>query len=530
MFGYKNRIFTLYIIILGLNTAGWSDVEKSFDLWDWTKPCQEIRLFEEWVNDLAKMGFNRIEISTPWRLLEPSPGTYDLSFISDRLAICKKAGLGMRLRINSYWEGAAPDWYSGDIWMDINGNQSQVLPFRIPSITDERFWKNYAPMVTAISKRFKGEDIYYNAFIGIHAELKWANWCSYDPSTLALWKKSIQNPRPQWLRRIVSDSVVLPDKPQIPPGTTGLPDNNPASKAFIAFREMCWRRSVEKFTAAIRAGDANARISSPLGESFRRESASMSNLDYWGLSRGSDQIVHSYDFFWHKNDPSWQIEGSISAFRGITSLPTVLEFDGPTLLSNHGYDCSKLLALAHRAASCGAGLKVANYSYLDDYLPSSILLLRELVELWDSYYKPNPVIPDKSKTMLLFMSKWANYCYREDSEWLHNAQFGAYHILRELEIPVRIICEDNLSEVLSGYRGIYIAFSPPELMPDQDRNLLDALDLPAIIELPGIPQKVDQTDEALFATGLFGRICASALCNTDFIRFYFSKAPFVLNA
>ena len=459
------------------------------------------------VNDLAKMGFNRIEISAPWRLLEPSPGTYDLSFISGRLAICKKAGLGMRLRINSYWEGAAPDWYSGDIWMDIDGNQSQVLPFRIPSITDERFWKNYAPMVTAISKRFRGEDIYYNAFIGIHAELKWANWCSYDPSTLALWKKSIQKPRPQWLRHAVSDDVVLPNKPPIPQGTTGLPDNNPASKAYIAFREMCWRRAVEKFTAAIRSGDVNAKISSPLGESFRRESASMSNLDYWGLSRGSNQIVHSYDFFWHSNDPSWHVEASISAFRGITSLPTVLEFDGPTLLSNHGYDCSKLLALAHRAAACGAGLKVANYSYLDDQIPSNILLLQELVKLWDSHYKPNPVIPDKSKTMLLFMSKWANYCYREDSEWLHSAQFGAYRILRELGVPVRIICEDNLSEDLSGYRGIYIAFSPPELMPEQDCMALEAVNLPAIVELPGIPQKVDQPDEVLFATGLFGRIC-----------------------
>lgn len=503
----NNRIIILSVILLWINTTAWSAVEKSFDLWDWTKPCQDISLFEEWVNDLAEMGFNRIEISTPWRLLEPSPGTYDLSFISDRLAICKKAGVGMRLRINSYWKGAVPDWYSGDIWMDIDGNQAGVLPFKIPSITDERFWINFAPLVTSISERFKGEDIYYNAFIGVHAELKWANWCSYDPSTLTLWRKSIQSPRPQWLKRIVNDEVVLPDKPQIPQETTGLPDNTPASKAFIAFREMCWRQAVKKFTSAIQAGDSNARISSPLGESFRRQSAIMSNLDYWGLSRGSDQIVHSYDFFWHNNDPSWQVEASISAFRGITSLPTVLEFDGPNLFTNHGYDSAKLLALAQRAARCGSGLKIANYSYLDSQLPSSIPFLREIMSFWNNHEKPHPVMHDKSKTILLFMSKWANYCYRENTEWLHSAQFGAYRILWELGIPVRIICEDNLSEDLSGYRGIYIAFSPPELIPDQDRNRLGTLDLPTIIELPSTPQKINQADKTLFATGSFGKIC-----------------------
>ena len=53
MFGYKNSIFILCIIILGFNSVGWSEVEKSFDLWDWTKPCQEISLFEEWVSKVS---------------------------------------------------------------------------------------------------------------------------------------------------------------------------------------------------------------------------------------------------------------------------------------------------------------------------------------------------------------------------------------------------------------------------------------------------------------------------------------------
>ena len=101
-----------------------------------------------------------------------------------------------------------------------------------------------------------------------------------------------------------------------------------------------------------------------------------------------------------------------------------------------------------------------------------------------------PIASPKERTVLLFVSKWANYCYREKSEWLHDAQFGAWRMLRSLGVPVRFICEDNLGEDLSGYRGVYVAFSPPELMPASSRASLDALTkrLPSIIELSAAPK------------------------------------------
>ena len=90
---------------------------------------------------------------------------------------------------------------------------------------------------------------------------------------------------------------------------------------------------------------------------------------------------------------------------------------------------------------------------------------------------------------MLFVSKWANYCYREPTEWLHDAQFGAWEMLKEHGLPVRFICEDNLDEDLSGYRGLYVAFSPMPVIPAKPRAALEALEskLPSIVELSEIP-------------------------------------------
>lgn len=448
-------------------------VERSFDIWDWTRPCQDLELFDIWAEDLAQLGFTRVEISAPWRLLEATPGEYDFTFISDRLSICKKYGLGMRLRINSYYSGAVPDWYDGDFWTNSNGD---IVGIRIPSIIDERFWSHYSRMCTALTRTFSGEDIFYNAFIGVHAELKWADWWTFDISSLALWRESIQNPRPDWLKKVAGDEVVLPERPEVPPMTQGEPDRNPSARAFIAFREHCWRRAVERFNEAIIEGDPNAKVSAPLGESYRRESAHMSNLDYWGLSRGASQVVHSYDFFWHHQDEPWQAAASVKAFQGITGLPVNFEFDGPSLMDTHGYTVEQLSAIGEQAASVGAGLKFANYSY-SDRLPSEHPTIVELMKVWNGFDTPF-VSPPREETVLLFVSKWMNYSYRESTEWLHDAQFGIYKSLRDKNIAVRFICEDNLQEDLSEYKSIIYACLQRDVLPEKDLLALEALNLP----------------------------------------------------
>ena len=128
--------------------------------------------FKIWAADLKSIGVTRVEISAPWNLLEPKPGEYDLSFITDRLAVCKSLGLGMRIRINSFYQRRD----AGLVRAAIAGRTSTAsrrvgtpLP---PSITDERFWQHFGPLCTKIAAAVKGEDVYLNAFIGVHAELK----------------------------------------------------------------------------------------------------------------------------------------------------------------------------------------------------------------------------------------------------------------------------------------------------------------------------------------------------------------------
>jgi len=487
------NLATILFVLLALLTvwpraaaATTRTLELSADIWDWTSPAANLEKFEAWAQDLAGLGFTRLELSVPWRIVEPEPGHYDLTWLRDRAAICRKHGLGVRLRINSYFRRAVPDWYKGDFWTDANG---KIITARIPSISDEEFWKYYAPLCTAIATEMRGQDVLYNAFIGTHAELKYGDWWTFDEASLALWRQSIAQPRPAWLSRVVGNDNDLPTTPTVPQPTSGTPDLSTASRAFIAFREWTWRRAAERFCTAIRKGDPDARISAPLGESFRRESALMSNLDYWGLTRGSQQVVHSYDFFLHPGQgPQWHAAASFAAFQGITGLPVVFEFDSPATMEKHGYSPEVQQRLAEIVLTAGAGLKFANFSYFER-LPHEWPILKYAGELGQRPTSATLSVEENRRrdTVLLFLSKWANYSYREPTEWLHEAQFGWWKLLSDCNIPVRIICEDNLRENLSGYRALISAFSPPELMPKEDRLRLEGLPLPMIIEHATIP-------------------------------------------
>jgi hypothetical protein len=465
-----------------------SDIgEFSFDIWDWTAPAQDVALFETWVADLKTLDATRLELSVPWNKLEPKPGEFDLTWLRERMAICKRHGIALTLRINSYYANATPSWYDGDRWANPDG---APVPQNPPAFTDEKFWAHYGAMCTRIAEACRGGNVSISPFIGIHGELKWSEWWSYNATSRALWRKAIDE-RPDWLRDVLPGDAPLPEFPPVPPATHGKPDTEPSSRAWIAFREHCWRDTLERFAAALRAGDPDVRIASPLGESYRMESASMSNLDYWGLSRISAQITHSYDFFWPVQDASWCAEAAVAAFRGITQLPVQFEVDSlENLAKNFHYTDTHLIAITQAALRAGAGLKLANNSY-EPELPSQRPLIRELAALWRAKLPAAPYRPDyaalKKDTFLLFFSKWANYSYRENTQWLRDAQFGVYKLFRDLDLPVRIICEDNLEEDLTGYRGIYLAFSPQELMPKSAQAKLSALLLPRIEDMPQIP-------------------------------------------
>jgi hypothetical protein len=179
----------------------------------------------------------------------------------------------------------------------------------------------------------------------------------------------------------------------------------------------------------------------------------------------------------------------VAAFRGITGVENVeFEFDGPNLIQNLGYDQARLLRIADEVIAQGAGLKCANYSYYE--LPSTYPILGRFAAKTGSA-ELTTATPAREQTVLLFLSKWTNYCYRERTEWVHDAQFGAWRMLTAHGMPVRIICEDNLDEDLSRYRGLYVAFSPPELIPPSSRAKLEALEgrAPSVVEITHAPPR-----------------------------------------
>lgn len=485
------------------------NTELSLDIWDWTPPAKDLTLWKQWCQDFKNLGGTRIELSVPWNIMEPKPGQIELGWLIDRLAICEQLGLGMRLRINSYYAGCVPDWYDGDLWASAPGQPP--CQFKMPSIADDRFWSHFGPLCTAIARAVKGKDVLLNNFTGVHAELKFADWWSWDPSCLRVWQDAVQK-RPTWLKRVCGNAP-LPQIPVVPSQTNGLPDITPESRGTIAWRQQLWRDASQRFVTACRKGDPKAQISCPLGESFRKLSAHMSNQDYWGCTRNANQVVHSYDFFWHPGStPIWHVRAVVQAFQGITGLPVCFEFDSPTTIRNAGYTEEIQKRVAEEVVSAGGGLKIANYSYVSA-LPSACALVTHSGRLVRNRRMDLPRW-NEPNTVLLLMSNWVTYCYREQQEWLHDAMFGWWKLLTDAGLTVRIICEENLGEDLSRYRGLVLPYLPDGVLPTDSVKALGALTIPRFVErttgafLPAAAEKPNWVAPAWQSTA-FGAECQS---------------------
>ena len=483
---------TIVCLLLGVPPAAYGQPtgrrEFSLTLWNWNPSCAKLRDFRRWAMDLKAIGGTEIYISAAWNRLEPKLNEYHVGFIARRLAIAKKVGLKLGVRVNSYWGGATPQWLKVDKWEYSSGKLAQG---GIPSINDPRFWRAFSPFCAHLAKHFRGQGVDWCAFIGSQAENKYGQWCTFDPASLKLWRKSIHaKPRPRWLARIVGNTP-LPQTPPVPGETWGTPDRTAADLAFIAFRQENWRVALRRFNAAIRADDPEARIVVQLGESYRPGSARMSNLDYYGLSRAANTILQSYDFWWHAHQRIWEMEADLAAFHGITLKPVVIEFDDPHGMAALGYTPTFLTAMGKAAVREGCGIEDANAGGYKT-LPSSYSYMKAWGRACQAAGPALAIYPNVRKTILLYVSKWANYCYREPTRWLHRAQFGAWRMLTKNGYKVRVICGDDLKENLSDYRGLYVAFSPPQLIPNATRRRLSKLEsvLPAIVEVASIPKKV----------------------------------------
>jgi hypothetical protein len=462
--------------------------EYSLTLWNWDPSCAHLSDFKRWAKDFKAIGGTEIYISAAWKRLEPMPGHYRFGFIARRLAVARKIGLRLGVRINSYWGGATPSWLHVD---KMEYESGKVTSLNIPSINDPRFWRAFSPLCTHLAEHFRGQHVDWCAFIGSQAENKYGSWCTFDPASLELWRKTVRaNPRPRWLARIVGDAP-LPQIPPVPGTTHGTPDRTAADMAFIAFRQENWRTALKRFNRAIRAGDPKADIVVQLGESYRSGSAEMSNLDYYGMSRGADKILQSYDFDLNAHQGIWKMQADLATFQGITLKPVVIEFDDPVGMAALGYTPAFLTAMGRAAVEQGCGIEECNAGGYKT-LPSGYSYMKKWGQICETAGSTRAMRRDPRHTILLYVSKWANYCYREPTRWLNLAQFGAWRMLKTNGYRVRIICGDDLRENLNDYRGLYVAFSPEQLIPMATRRRLLKLEsvLPTIVEVKNIPRKL----------------------------------------
>jgi len=436
-----------------LATAGSCRPSYSFMIWDWTATWQNMAAFRERVEQCKEAGFDTIDLTAPWKSLETTPGVFDFAAIDDRVECVRKAGLKVRLRINVSYAHAWPEWYPAVLMTARDGRTpGDVLSPFSPGAVDR--WARVSEEVAA---HFKDRIDCYMPGFGMHMEIKYGDWISYENPALGSFRTwlssrygSIAALNSAWGSNYRSFELVEPPVPA-PPGPK--PDLSRASIDFIQFREDQLAWAARRFMEGIRKGYPKAAIAVQLGEAYRSQSAAFSNQEYGRYSESADEIVHSYDFFVHPPDQPHHAFESVRTFIGTTGKPVIVEFDGPILRSSFGYSDSHLVEIARACLDAGAsGIHVSNYSDMD---PRKLEFIKGIAEMVKTRTIEHP--PADS---LFYISKWTIYCLRRPDEKLHERIYGYYRKLSGRGERLRIISDCNLSEDLSGYRKLYVSYSP----------------------------------------------------------------------
>ncbi|MCC6694333.1 MAG: beta-galactosidase [Candidatus Hydrogenedentes bacterium] len=459
--------FVIWTALMAAALPSASTCQYSFTIWDWDTSYRDIQFFQQQVDACAQAGFTRIELGVGWRDCEPRAGKFDFTIVDERVKYVRSKGLDIRLRVNvAHW----PDWYNPEKFEMPDGT-----PFGpgsgFPSVFSARNREHQYRFVSALASHFAGQEYTYTPGFSVHMEVKFSDWNSYEPSARKAFQDwlagrygHIEELNRAWQASHASFSSVAPP---VPGPTAGEPSLDPVAYDWVCFREWGLAEWVRGFAASVRAADASARISVPLGESYRRQSAAFANLDYWGYSREADEVVHSYDFFWHGTAGIGKVSTAVATMTGITQRPVVFEIDGPYVIENFGYTIENYRTVGNLARKAGAaGVQVSNWGGVDVRTQP---WMKELGE--DLRALPAPEAP--SGDVLYYVSKWANYCYREPDESLYERQFGLWSLMQSAGVPARIVTDENLLHESLDANAIVIPCAP--VMDASVRERLRAL-------------------------------------------------------
>lgn len=436
----------LFLIVGALpGVAG--DTQYAFTLWNWEHGYRDMPFFRGQVDACADAGFTLIELGAGWPDCEPEPGVFDFSMIDERVDYIHGKGLKIRLRVDvSHW----PDWFEPELFRNPDG--TVFLPERgYPSVFSDENRTHQYRFAGELARHFANRGITFTPGFSVHMEVKFAAWNSYEAPARSAFRRWLQGHygnigelNRAWGTAFDHFGAI---EPPLPEPTSGEPDLSPDVRDWIVFREQALRDWVEGFAHIVRTNDPSARISVPLGESYRREAAAFANLDYWGYSRAADEVVHSYDFFWHGPAGKAHVQTAIAVMKGITQRPVVLEIDGPYASEHFGYTTEDYESIGQMARAAGAsGIQVTNWGSVDvrtqDWMRRLGTHLRETVFSADT---------QTSFPVFYYVSKWLNYSFRESDEWLYDRQFGLMASLRAAGISARVVTDETLlTEPITG--------------------------------------------------------------------------------
>ena len=398
-------------LLLCLSAASTAGNQFSFTIWDWEPAYRNVEYFKHQVDTCAGYGVNTIELGVSWRDCEPTDNNFDSS---SRRTRCLRSSNPHCPRQRHRWQnGSSPAFPFRRLY----------LRLRRPPHGSANNREHQLRFAAAVARHYAGKGFTYTPAFSVHMEVKFGGWNTYEPSARAGFRNwlagrytSIGALNETWIASFASFGDIDPPVPQ---NTNGGPSTDAASADWIRLREATLTDWVSAFAAAVRKHDPAARISVPLGESFRAESAAFANLAYWNYSRPADEIVHSYDFFMHGPGHIDDVALATAIMTGIAQRPTVIEIDGPILIEKYGYTPKHRVTAASRALGNGAvGVQVTNWGSADLAAQPWIGAIGAAIQAPREQRQNRPPI-------LYYASKWQNYSVRDPNLDLFDTQFRA---------------------------------------------------------------------------------------------------------
>ncbi len=474
--------------ILSVFAAG-TPAQFSFTIWDWEPTYRDMEQFKRQVDTVAEYGVNTIELGVCWKDCEPADGKFDFTIPDERVAYVQSKGLALRLRVNvTDW----PEWFQPELFQNPDGTTFDYSG-GLPSVFSANNRKYQHRFAAALATHYAGKGFTYTPAFSVHMEVKFGAWNTYEPSARAGFQnwvagryETVNGLNEAWNTSFTSFGEVEAPLPQ---NTTGAPSIDPASADWIRFREAALTDWVAAFAATIREYDRSAKISVPLGESHRYQSAEFANLAYWDYSRPADEIVHSYDFFMHGATRIDDAGVATAIMTGITERAMTFEIDGPILLEKFGYTPEQLVHIAGLAMLRGAaGVQISNWGSTD------LSAQTWMKQVGDVVATQRPRGPTITPPIRYYVSKWQNYCTRDRGVDLFDKQFAALRILLDANADVRVITDENLAAETGHIYTVLVPYA--DVMDEASRERLRAVSLGSRViagTKPGVYTPATQT-------------------------------------